>query len=360
MKILKVFIIFFLLLTFTPSEGKEYEDYLKKWLLKDIKDGVEVTLIFDTVELLKSYIEREVERNILIQEEKNQLKEKIIKDYSLEDSLCFHLEIKNKNRKKYAYLQMNPIEDSIILVDSSFKEYKMKKYDPCFKERIYDTASGKIHFPKIITEKTKWIKIKIYNLFPVVGLRVSLEPDFYFNYYLKGEKITSLTEWEEEKIVEEKININKETKIEEGMRLYKENKMDEAIVAFTEAIEQEPDSIVAYNLLGCIYIKKNLFDAAISILKKAIEIDPLSSLSHYNLGRAYREKQDWDKAIIEFKQAIGIDDEYLDAHYYLGLTYEDKGEKDLAKKEYEKVLNLNPNHNNAKERLEKLERQNVS
>ena len=114
--------------------------------------------------------------------------------------------------------------------------------------------------------------------------------------------------------------------LEQGAALVKKQQFDEAIASYKKAIQEEPKSAVAYNLLGMAYRLK------------------------YNQVR----NQDLKKAeIAAFKKAIEIDPNYWVALINLGATYYYTGEKAKAASLFKKALTLNPN-NPEKAQLEKM------
>lgn len=374
---LLIFLSFFTSQALSSSEGERYKKCLSRWQKSKKKFPVEIrrrdltleekrrldeltfgyvkaTLTFETVELLKSYLDTQTVNKLLTEDEKEELWQKFLDDYQLKSNLCFNLEIIDETRA-YSYLLLKPFSKNIVLMDDKGRRYKPVKYSKELDEPIYREVSGKVYFPKIITPQTKWIKINLYNVFSVdKSIPPYHEPEFEFGYILSSIPISKVIY---EKDVEEKKERKKsppEDKITSGITAYKEGKLDQAISFFQEARDIDPSNIAVYNLLAIVYLKKDLFDAAISLLKEAIEIDPLSSLSHYNLGLAYRKKKELERAIVEFKQAVAIDDKYLNAYYYLGLSYEETGFKDEAIRAYKKVLEIDPENKEAKKKIEEM------
>ncbi|PIU62974.1 MAG: hypothetical protein COS84_10080 [Armatimonadetes bacterium CG07_land_8_20_14_0_80_40_9] len=376
---LLILLSFFVSQALSSSEGEEYKKCLSRWQKSKKKFPLEIrrrdltleekrrldeltfgyvkaTLTFETVELLKSYLDIQTVNKLLTEGEKEDLWQKFLDDYQLKSNLCFNLEIIDETRA-YSYLLLKPFSKNIVLIDDKGKEYKPVKYSKELDEPIYHKVSGKVYFPRIITPQTKWIKINLYNVFSVDrSIPPYHEPEFEFGYILSSTPISKIIY--EEDVEEEEKKKRKESplegKITAGIIAYKEGNLGQAISFFQEARALDPSNIAVYNLLSITYLKKDLFDAAVSLLKEAIEIDPFSSLSHYNLGLAYRKKKELEKAIVEFKQAVAIDDKYLDAYYYLGLSYEETGFKDEAIRAYKKVLEIDPEEEKAKKRIKGL------
>ena len=61
----------------------------------------------------------------------------------------------------------------------------------------------------------------------------------------------------------------------------------------------------------------------------------------------------YDRAIEDFGEVVKLYPHLDFAHFFLGIAYEKKGLKDKAVEEFRKTLELNPNHEEAKEKLSK-------
>jgi tetratricopeptide (TPR) repeat protein len=114
--------------------------------------------------------------------------------------------------------------------------------------------------------------------------------------------------------------------LEQGTGLMEKKKYDQAIATFKQAIKEEPNSAVTYNLLGMAYRFK------------------------YNQVRSQDLK---NQEIAAFKKALEIDPKYWVALINLGVTYYYMGQKDKAAPLFKKALSLNPNHPEKAE-LEKM------
>jgi len=77
---------------------------------------------------------------------------------------------------------------------------------------------------------------------------------------------------------------------------YISNNYEEAVLAFTRAIELNPNYEQAYNGRGTAYAKKGQYDRAIADYSKALELDPNLALAYYNRGAAYTKKGQYDRA----------------------------------------------------------------
>jgi len=93
--------------------------------------------------------------------------------------------------------------------------------------------------------------------------------------------------------------------------------------------------------------------------EKALEIDPENVSGHLGRGmvRFFVPKAfggDLDGAIADFEFVLSKETSNVQAHFFIGLAYNRKGLKDEAIAHFEKVLEFDPNHQQAKQQLERL------
>jgi Flp pilus assembly protein TadD len=125
---------------------------------------------------------------------------------------------------------------------------------------------------------------------------------------------------------------------------------DRAITEASALIRQNSQDSEAYRARGVAYRKKNAYDRAIEDLTKAIRFDPQSALAYNNRGMVYLNgKKDDDSAIEDFSEAIRLNPQYTDAYANRGLAYEMKRDYDRAIADYDRVLAINPNDELAKQ-----------
>ncbi len=84
------------------------------------------------------------------------------------------------------------------------------------------------------------------------------------------------------------------------------------------------------------------FDQALEHFEKAIQDDPQSISAYNNLGNVYLYLGDIDKAIEYYRKAIDMNSRYVSAHYNLGYVYYLQGRILEAYKQFELCLKLNP------------------
>ena len=93
---------------------------------------------------------------------------------------------------------------------------------------------------------------------------------------------------------------------------------------------------------------------AIGALMEAVRLDGTQALHHQLLGQAYARNPKWRSSAIEhLEQAASLDEYDEKTHYLLGQVYEQEGREQEARAAFEKVLLLEPNHERARQKLQK-------
>jgi len=102
---------------------------------------------------------------------------------------------------------------------------------------------------------------------------------------------------------------------------------------------------------GTAQLQKQDYDAAIASFTKAVEMEPKSAVAYNMLGMAYRFKYNQvrnqelkNQEIAAFQKAIEVDPNYWVALINLGATHYFMGEKAKAAPLFKKALELNPQH----------------
>jgi Flp pilus assembly protein TadD len=109
-------------------------------------------------------------------------------------------------------------------------------------------------------------------------------------------------------------------------------RLDQALENCRKAIQLNPDSSLAYFLLGAIYDRQGSYDQARSALIRSLEIDPSRVAARILLGRIYLRSGKSNEAEAEFEKGIqGGDNPVKDANFGLGLVF-------LLKSQYKEAL----------------------
>jgi tetratricopeptide (TPR) repeat protein len=85
---------------------------------------------------------------------------------------------------------------------------------------------------------------------------------------------------------------------------YKNHSFDRAIAEATQAIQLNPDDVVAYFIRAESYREKGDFDLAIADATEAIDIDPEYVHAYVTRATCYQSKNEFDRAISEATKAI--------------------------------------------------------
>jgi len=130
---------------------------------------------------------------------------------------------------------------------------------------------------------------------------------------------------------------------------------EEAINELKRALEIAPQSVEVHHNLAIVYINKGMYDEALRELKKTLELSPHLVNAYDGLAHIYKSNGRYDDAIIEFKRAITRVPHFVKAHYYLAMFYNLQGRHKEAKAELEEVLKLDPQAEDVRVVLKRLE-----
>jgi tetratricopeptide (TPR) repeat protein len=114
---------------------------------------------------------------------------------------------------------------------------------------------------------------------------------------------------------------------------------------FTDVIEKQPGSVVAWNNRGKYYgFRLKDYDRALSDLNIAVQVDPDFANAYVNRGNTLGMLGQLDKAIEDYERAIAIKDDYFDAYLNLGITWSMKREFEKALPYYSRAIELRPDN----------------
>ena len=96
------------------------------------------------------------------------------------------------------------------------------------------------------------------------------------------------------------------------------------------------------------------YHEAIGALVEAVRLDGTQASHHRLLGRAYARNPKWRSSAIEhLEQAVRLDEYDEKTYYLLGEVFEQDGRDEEARAAFENVLLLEPNHQRARQKLQK-------
>ncbi|MDP6651616.1 MAG: tetratricopeptide repeat protein, partial [Gammaproteobacteria bacterium] len=119
---------------------------------------------------------------------------------------------------------------------------------------------------------------------------------------------------------------------------------DAAITNFNHAIGIDPNHAEAYSNLGILLKQKGDLGAAIESYTRAIEIKPDYAEAHSNLGNALLDKGNPTAAISSYNWAISFKPDYVDAHYNLGNALKETGDLTRAIESYNRAIGIKPGY----------------
>ena len=171
--------------------------------------------------------------------------------------------------------------------------------------------------------------------------------------------------------------------------IYKSGDFQKAEIICKSLLDQNPNIVFLYNLLGLIYVSQKKFQQALKYYENGIKIDPNFALiynnlgllfsenipdekkaedffkksislnqtipePYNNLGNLYKSQDKFEKAIDCFNKATDKDPKFFHSYHNLGNIYIALGDFNLAKKNFEKAININPTYSNSHRALSRL------
>jgi tetratricopeptide (TPR) repeat protein len=139
------------------------------------------------------------------------------------------------------------------------------------------------------------------------------------------------------------------------------DKYDRGMELAKKVIDTNPKEIDTYMRIGYFYQEIENFEKAEEIFLKCLKIWPDNTRPIYQLGRnSVLSGKDLEKGLSYFREYLkhkpaADDPEWASAHWRMGMIYEKLGDPKQAASEYKEALKLNPDHENAREALKKLD-----
>lgn len=125
-----------------------------------------------------------------------------------------------------------------------------------------------------------------------------------------------------------------------GVKLHQAGDLPGAIVAYTRAIELDPEFADAYNNRGAAYLSLKDIAAAVRDFTRSIELAP-SANAHNNRGSIYFSQQKYEEAIADFSASLKLKPA-ADVYANRGVAYQNTNRDALALTEYERAIELEP------------------
>ena len=136
-----------------------------------------------------------------------------------------------------------------------------------------------------------------------------------------------------------------------GAANQKLGKLEEAIDAYTGALSIKPDFAAAYNNIGIAHRNLGKLDEAIEAYNKALFIKPDFAEAFNNMGVALKAQGKVEEALEAFNKALTIKPDYAEACNNMGNTLQYLGYLDDAIEAYNKALAFKPDYTEAHRNL---------
>jgi len=104
----------------------------------------------------------------------------------------------------------------------------------------------------------------------------------------------------------------------EGRDALTAGKLDHAAALLEEVLQEDPDLMMAYVILGSIRLRQNRFSKAKGIFRGALARDGQSLDAVYGLAVAYKEQGQLEEAAVGFERCLEIDPLHTGTDYALG------------------------------------------
>ncbi len=121
-------------------------------------------------------------------------------------------------------------------------------------------------------------------------------------------------------------------------------RIEEAIEAYNTAISIMPDNADAYNNMGVALKEQGKLKEATEAYAKAISIKPYYAEAYNNMGYTLQLQGNIEKAIELYSKAISLKPRYSDAHYNLGIAFKEQGKLKEAIEAYAKAITIKPDN----------------
>ncbi len=136
-----------------------------------------------------------------------------------------------------------------------------------------------------------------------------------------------------------------------GGQYFRVGKIDKAIETLKRAVQNFPNFIQANSNLGAVLNKKKRYEEAIPYLKKTVQLDPEFGMAYYNLGNAYFGVKEFKKARASLEKASNLGIEFVSLHWKLYEIHKESGDIERARKELNFILEIDPENEEAKQKL---------
>ncbi len=135
---------------------------------------------------------------------------------------------------------------------------------------------------------------------------------------------------------------NYELNINKGIALYLEKNYEEAISILKLAVQENPESPVANQLLGLSYFQLENFPESINYLKTAKDLDPSIENIQLDLGNSYLKAGKYSEAKDQLREYLSSNPESGIGYYYLGYAQLLSSDYKESIESFNSAMELNP------------------
>ncbi len=141
---------------------------------------------------------------------------------------------------------------------------------------------------------------------------------------------------------------------EVGEEMLQQQKWPEAVIAYREAIANNPNFSLSYHKLGQALAELKKWEEAVEAYQKAIEINPDFSWSYHKLGEALTKIKRWEEAVKAYQKAIEFNPDFSWSYHKLGDVLREIKRWEEAVEAYQKAVELNPNFPQSSQKLAEI------
>ncbi len=143
--------------------------------------------------------------------------------------------------------------------------------------------------------------------------------------------------------------------IEKGDEALEGDDLQKALAIYSEANIKDPNSTETLFKMGYTLGLQGRDDEALEYYKEVLELDKSNTYTHQAMASIYRKNREFASAKLHLNALVDIDDSNPITYYNYGNLSVDMEHFDEAKEMYSKAIELNPDFEEAKEELEKLQ-----
>jgi tetratricopeptide (TPR) repeat protein len=111
------------------------------------------------------------------------------------------------------------------------------------------------------------------------------------------------------------------SQFQEANQLQRSGKLEEAVIAYRNAIAQNPDFYWSYHNLGETLTQLGRLDEAVEAYQKAVELNPSAACSHLSLAGVLEKQGKEEEAIASYRQAVQLNPQLTQSHDHLSKLF---------------------------------------